>query len=353
MAALKSVKGFAAHDSSGVLKPFEFSRRATGTKDVVFKVKYCGVCHSDLHQMRNEWNSAVYPMVPGHEIVGIVTEVGSEVSKFKIGDHVGVGCMVMSCGACSFCKKQNEQHCSSLTWTYNSIDLDGTLTYGGYSDLMVANEKFVLRIPENLPLDGAAPLLCAGVTVYSPMSYFGMTEPGKHLGVVGLGGLGHMAIKFGKAFGLKVTVISTSPKKKEEALKNLGADAFVISKDMDEMKGAANSMDYILDTVSASHDLEQLMTLLVPDGRIVLLGIPPEPFKINPFSLIIGRRSVTGSDIGSIHETQEMLDFCGQKNITSTIEKISIDYLNMAMDRLVNADVKYRFVIDLDTIQRA
>ncbi|KAH7314812.1 hypothetical protein KP509_21G021600 [Ceratopteris richardii] len=292
-------------------------------------------------------------MVPGHEIVGVVTEVGSEVSKFNVGDHVGVGCMVMSCGACSFCKKQNEQHCSSVIWTYNSIDLDGTCTYGGYSDLMVANEKFVVRIPENLPLEGAAPLLCAGITVYSPMSHFKMTEPGKHLGVVGLGGLGHMAVKFGKAFGLKVTVISTSPNKREEALKNLRADAFLISKDMDAIKGAAHSMDYIIDTVSAPHDLDRLMTLLAPDGRLVLVGVPPEPFEIKPFSLIAGRRSVSGSNIGGIQETQEMLDFCGQKNITSTIEKISVDYLNIAMDRLSKADVKYRFVVDLETIERA
>eukprot|EP00250_Pteridium_aquilinum_P006634 c16513_g1_i1 orf=331-1392(-) len=353
MAAVKKVDGFAAHDSSGRLTPFSFTRRATGPEDVVFKVTHCGICHSDLHQIRNEWQQAMYPLVPGHEIVGIVTEVGAEVVKFKVGDHVGVGCMVMSCGECDACDQKAEQYCPKLIWTYNSIDLDGSTTYGGYSTLMIASEKFVLRIPDGLPLDGAAPLLCAGITVYSPMHYFGMTERGRHFGVAGLGGLGHMAVKFAKAFSLKVTVISTSPNKKKEALEHLGADSFLISSDRDAMKEASKSIDYIIDTISAPHELEPLLDLLTVNGKLVLVGAPPEPLQFHSPALIIGRRIVGGSLIGGIQETQEMLDFCGEKGITSTIEKISVDYLHTALDRLSKSDVKYRFVIDLETIQKA
>ncbi|KAI5057596.1 hypothetical protein GOP47_0027989 [Adiantum capillus-veneris] len=353
MASVKRVHGFAAHDSSGILKPFSFTRRETGPKDVVFKVMHCGICHTDLHQIRNEWQNSNYPMVPGHEMVGIVTEVGSEVAKFKVGDHVGVGCLVMSCGQCDSCEKKLEQYCPKAIMTYNSIDLDGTVTQGGYSTLMIVNENFVLRIPDSLPLDGAAPLLCAGITVYSPMSYFGMNEKGKHLGVIGLGGLGHMAVKFGKAFGLKVTIISTSPNKKEEALQNLGADNFLVSTDEDALKKASRSIDYIVDTVSAPHNLEQYLDLLTVNGKLVVVGVPPKPFEILPSTLIFGRRMVGGSLIGGIQETQEMLNFCADKNITCTIEKISADYINRAIDRLSKADVKYRFVIDLDTIQEA
>ncbi|KAI5057597.1 hypothetical protein GOP47_0027612 [Adiantum capillus-veneris] len=352
MAGVKQVHGFAAHDSSGVLKPFLFTRRETGPKDVVFKVMHCGICHSDLHLLRNDWQSSSYPMVPGHEIVGIVTEVGSEVAKFKAGDHVGVGCMVMSCGQCNSCEKKLEQYCPKLIWTYNSINLDGTPTQGGFSTLMIANENFVLHIPDSLPLDGAAPLLCAGITVYSPMSYYGMNEKGKHLGVIGLGGLGHMAVKFGKAFGLKVTIISTSPNKREEALQNLGADNFLVSTDVDALKQASRSMDYMVDTISAPHDLEQYLELLTVNGKLAIVGIPLKPYEILPSTLIFGRRMVGGSLIGSMQETQEMLNFCASKNITCTIEKISVDYLNTAMDRLNKADVKYRFVIDLETIEK-
>ncbi|KAI5070302.1 hypothetical protein GOP47_0014645 [Adiantum capillus-veneris] len=316
MSGVKQVHGFAVHDSSGVLKPFSFTRRETGPKDVVFKVMHCGICHSDLHHVHNEWQSSNYPMVPGHEIVGIVMEVGSEVAKLKVGNHVGVGCMVMSCGECDSCKKKLEQFCPKVIWTYNSIDLDGTPTQGGYSTLMIANENFVLQIPDSLPLDGAAPLLCAGITVYSPMSYYGMNEKGKHLG-------------------------------------NLGADNFLVSSDADALKKASQSIDYIVDTVSAPHDLEQYLELLAVNGKLALLGIPPKPYEIMPKRLIFGRRMVGGSLIGSIQETQEMLNFCGDKNITCTIEKISVDYLNTAMDRLSKADVKYRFVIDLETIQKA
>lgn len=353
MATPTQVQGFAAHDKSGNLTPFSFTRRAILPNDVIFKVTHCGICHTDLHQTHDEWGNAIYPMVPGHEIVGIVTEVGAKVDKFKIGDHVGVGCMVMSCHDCGSCKRKLEQYCPKVTWTYNSIDLDGTNTYGGFSSLMIANESFVLRIPDNLPLDGAAPLLCAGITVYSPMSHFGMTEKGKHFGVVGLGGLGHMAVKFAKAFGLIVTVISTSPNKQKEAIEVLGADKFLISRDADSMKKASGTFDYIIDTVSVAHDLKPLLELLTVDGKLVVVGVPTKPYEIQPMDLIGGRRLVGGSMIGSIKETQEMLDFCGANGVTASIEKIHVDYLNTAMERLVKSDVKYRFVIDLETIKGA
>ncbi|MCO5611649.1 hypothetical protein L7F22_065903 [Adiantum nelumboides] len=337
------VEGYAAQDSSGHLAPFVFTRRATGPQDVTFKISYCGICHSDLHQIRDEWGGSIYPMVPGHELVGVVTEVGAEVTKFKVGDRVGVGCMVSSCAECDACEKKVEQYCPRAVWTYNSRDAQGKPTYGGYSSLMVADEKFVLRIPDNLPLDGAAPLLCAGVTVYSPMCHFGMTEKGKHFGVVGLGGLGHMAVKFGKAFGLEVTVISTSPNKKAEAIDILGADHFLVSSDKEAMKKATKSLDYIIDTVSAVHALEPLLNLLTVNGKLVLLGIPEKPLQIQPGAVIFG------SLIGGIEETQEMLDFCAEKNITSMIEKIPMQYVNTAMERLAKSDVKYRFVIDVES----
>ncbi|KAH7289272.1 hypothetical protein KP509_31G067400 [Ceratopteris richardii] len=292
-------------------------------------------------------------MVPGHELVGIVTEVGKDVTKFKVGDHVGVGCMVSSCGQCDACDKDVEQYCTKAVWTYNSLDEEKQPTYGGYSTFMVAKEKFVLRIPESLPLDGAAPLLCAGVTTYSPMRYFGMTEKGKRFGVVGLGGLGHMAVKFGKAFGLEVTIISTSPRKKTEAIDVLGAERFLVSSDKEAMKAAAKSLDYILDTVSAAHELDPLLNLLNVNGKLVLVGIPERPFQLPPGQVIFGRRLVGGSLIGGLKETQEMLDFCAEKNITSTIETISIDDVNKALERLAKSDVKYRFVIDMESLHRS
>ncbi|KAI5055064.1 hypothetical protein GOP47_0030482 [Adiantum capillus-veneris] len=347
------VEGYAAQDSSGHLAPFLFTRRATGPKDVTFKISYCGICHSDLHQIRDEWGGSIFPMVPGHELVGVVTEVGAEVTRFKVGDHVGVGCMVSSCGKCDAYEKKVEQYCSRTVWTYNSLDAQGKPTNGGYSTLMVADEKFVLRIPDSLPLDGAAPLLCAGVTVYSPMCYFGMTEKGKHFGVVGLGGLGHMAVKFGKAFGMEVTVISTSPRKKTEAIDILGADHFLVSTDKDAMKKATKSLDYIIDTVSAVHALEPLLDLLTVNGKLVLVGIPEKPLQMQPKAVIFGRRFVGGSLIGGVEETQKMLDFCAEKRITSTIEKIPMHYVNTAMERLAKSDVKYRFVIDLETFHNS
>jgi cinnamyl-alcohol dehydrogenase len=285
-------------------------------------------------------------MVPGHEIVGKVVEVGSEVKNFAAGDRVGVGCMVGSCHHCDSCSKGQEQYCEKVIWTYGSTDVDGSVTFGGYSSLMVCNQSFVVKIPESLPFDAAAPLLCAGITVYSPMKYFQMTEPGMSLGVVGLGGLGHMAVKFGKAFGLQVTVISTSPNKEKEAKEVLGADHFLISKDEKQMQAAAKSLDYIIDTVAANHPLEPLLSLLKVNGKLVIVGLPEKPVQFAATSVVMGRRFVGGSLIGGVKETQEMLDFCGEHNISCMIEKISMDYVNTAMERLVKSDVKYRFVID-------
>jgi len=341
-----NVEGWAARDASGILSPFNFTRRKTGPDDVTLKIIYCGICHSDLHQIHNDWKLSQYPVVPGHEIVGTVVEVGSEVKNFAAGDRVGVGCMVGSCQHCDSCSKEQEQYCEKVIWTYGSTDVDGSVTFGGYSSLMVCKQSFVVKIPESLPLDAAAPLLCAGITVYSPMKYFEMTEPGKSLGVVGLGGLGHMAVKFGKAFGLQVTVISTSPNKEKEAREVLGADHFLISKDEKQMQAAVKSVDYIIDTVSADHPLEPLLNLLKVNGKMVIVGLPGKSFQLAATAVVMGRRFVGGSMIGGVRETQEMLDFCGEHNISCMIEKISMDYVNTAMKRLVQGDVKYRFVID-------
>eukprot|EP00252_Welwitschia_mirabilis_P006132 TRINITY_DN16868_c0_g2_i1.p1 TRINITY_DN16868_c0_g2~~TRINITY_DN16868_c0_g2_i1.p1 ORF type:complete len:371 (+),score=58.99 TRINITY_DN16868_c0_g2_i1:26-1114(+) len=343
------VQGWAARDSSGHLAPFSFTRRKTGPEDVTLKILYCGICHSDLHQIRNEWEGSIYPMVPGHEIVGTVVEVGTEAKNFKVGEHVGIGCLVDSCRSCENCNNGLEQYCPSYTLTYNSIEPDGSTTYGGFSALIVCNYRFVVKVPTNIPLDEAAPLLCAGITVYSPLKHFGMTEvPGKRLGVVGLGGLGHMAIKFGKAFGLHVTVISTSSHKEKEAKERMGADAFLLSRDETLMKNSESSLDFIIDTVSADHSVQPLLKLLKTDGKLVVLGAPQKPLDVPASSLLFGRRMVAGSLIGGLKETQEMLDFCGEHKITCVIEKISMDYVNTAMQRLSKGDVKYRFVIDIE-----
>lgn len=339
--------GYACHDSSGVLSPFKFQRREVKVHDVAFDIKFCGICHSDVHQMKNEWGNSAYPMVPGHELAGVVTAVGSEVTKFKVGQHVGVGCMVGSCHGCDACGKGLEQFCPKVCFTYNSKDPEGNTTYGGYSTHVVVDEKFVLSIPESLPLDAAAPLLCAGITVYSPMIHYGLNEPGKTLGVVGLGGLGHMAVKIGKAMGLKVVVLSTSLSKKEEAVGTLKADSFVVTKDEEAMKAAEGSLDYIIDTVSAKHDLAQYLALLKVDGKYVIVGVPPEPYTLGAGPLIFGRKMIGGSLIGGIKETQDMLDFCAEHGVTSMIEVIKLEDLNPAMERLVKNDVKYRFVIDI------
>ncbi|KAK2996018.1 hypothetical protein RJ640_013908, partial [Escallonia rubra] len=451
--------GWAAKDSSGVFSPFKFSRRATGEKDVRFKVLYCGICHSDLAMVKNEWGMSQYPIVPGydlilclwiylrildyneeeplrrggtrlrspppppprfysptprrvinaplpsrsgrigsaeriddydwrsgrrdhdrdpgrlasehdsmvedpHEIVGVVTEVGCKVERFKVGDNVGVGCLVGSCMSCDSCTTDLENYCPKQILTYAYPYHDGTITYGGYSDTMVADEHFVLSWPENLPLDGGAPLLCAGITTYSPLRHFGLDKPGMHVGVVGLGGLGHVAVKMAKAFGTKVTVISTSIGKKEEAIEKLGADSFLVSRDPEQMqmphidklahlnvpnvnKAATGTLDGIIDTVSATHPIAPLIGLLKAQGKLILVGAPEKPLELPSFSLIVGRKIVAGSCIGGLKETQEMLDFSAKHNITADVEVVPMDYVNTAMERLAKADVRYRFVIDV------
>ncbi|KAB1211053.1 putative mannitol dehydrogenase [Morella rubra] len=351
-----------------------WSARATGDKDVTFRVLYCGICHSDLHMIKNEWGMSSYPLVPGHEIVGVVTEVGSRIQKFKVGDKVGVGCMVGACRSCGNCANDLENYCPKAILTYGAKYYDGTTTYGGYSNTMVAEEHFVVRIPDNLPLDGGAPLLCAGITVYSPLRYYGLDKPGMQVGVVGLGGLGHVAVKFAKAMGVKVTVISTSPNKKKEALEHLGADSFLVSSDQDQMQAAQGTLDGIIDTVSARHPLVPLAGLLKTNGKLVMVGAPDKPLELPVFPLLMGksaafgildgillwhlgsdfnvhgmtgRKMVGGSGIGGMKETQEMIDFAAKHNITADIEVIPIDYVNTAMERLEKADVRYRFVIDI------
>ncbi|KAH8519652.1 hypothetical protein H0E87_001174 [Populus deltoides] len=308
--------GWAAKDSSGVLSPFHFSRRDNGVEDVTIKILYCGVCHSDLHAAKNEWGFSRYPLVPGHEIVGIVTKIGSNVKKFKVDDQVGVGVLVNSCKSCEYCDQDLENYCPKMIFTYNAQNHDGTKTYGGYSDTIVVDQHFVLRIPDSMPADGAAPLLCAGITI-------------------------------GKAFGLKVTVISSSSRKESEALDRLGADSFLVSSDPEKMKAAFCTMDYIIDTVSAVHALAPLLSLLKTNGKLVTLGLPEKPLELPIFPLVLGRKLVGGSDIGGVKETQEMLDFCAKHNITSDVEVIRMDQINTAMDRLAKSDVRYRFVIDV------
>ncbi|KAM7523847.1 hypothetical protein LguiA_013749 [Lonicera macranthoides] len=339
--------GYAAKDPSGVLSPFKFSRRATADDDVRFKVLYCGICHTDLHFVKNEWGLSTYPLVPGHEIVGVVTEVGSKVTKFKTGDKVGVGCLVGSCGSCQSCTEDLENYCPKCILTYAVPYHDGTITYGGYANDMVCSEHFVIRIPENMPLAGGAPLLCAGITVYSPMKFYGLDKPGTHIGVVGLGGLGHVAVKFAKAFGAKVTVISSSEGKRDEAIKHLGADEFLVSREPGALEAATATMDGILDTVSAHHAIMPLINLLKPHGRFVTLGAPAKPLELQVFPLIMGRRSVGGSNIGGLKETQEMIDFAAKNGIVAEVEVVPMDYVNTALERLEKGDVRYRFVLDV------
>ena len=343
---------YAAQNAANPLAPFKFQRRDVGEHDVQIEILYCGVCHSDLHTARNEWQNTTYPCVPGHEIVGRVVKVGAHVKKFKEGDTAGVGCMVDSCRTCANCEEDLEQFCDNLTFTYNSPDKHvGGMTFGGYSDSIVVDEAFVLQVPQNLNLAAVAPLLCAGITTYSPLRRHNVTE-GQKVGVVGLGGLGHMGVKLAKAFGAHVVVFTTSPNKVEDALR-LGADEVVNSKNADEMKKHLNSFHFILDTVSAQHDINAYLLLLKRDGNLTQVGVPAEPLSLNVGSLIFGRRSLSGSLIGGIKETQEMLDFCGKHNITSDIELIPIQNINQAYDRLVKSDVKYRFVIDMASLQQA
>ena len=343
-------KAWAAPSANAQLAPTTIERREPTAHDVQIEILFCGICHSDLHTARNEWHNTVYPCVPGHEIVGKVTKVGSAVTRFKTGDLAGVGCLVDSDRTCPECKDHHENFCPNMVMTYNSPDEHtGKVTYGGYSQSVVVDENFVLRIPANLDLAGAAPLLCAGITTYSPLRHWGVTE-GKKVGVVGLGGLGHMGVKIADALGAHVVVFSGSPGKKDDALR-LGADEVVITKDAGEMQKHAGSFDFILDTVSADHDINAYLQLLRRDGNLTLVGAPPTPLAVAAFPLIFARRSLSGSLIGGIKETQEMLDFCGQHNITADVEVIPIQKLNEAYERMLRSDVKYRFSIDMASLK--
>jgi alcohol dehydrogenase (NADP+) len=347
-----NAKAYSAASATSPLAPTIIPRRDPGEHDVQIEILFCGICHSDLHQVRNEWSvmPTVYPCVPGHEIVGRVTKVGSAVTKFKPGDLAAVGCLVDSDGNCPDCQEGLEQFCPSMTLTYNSPDVHlGGVTYGGYSDSIVVKEHFVLRVPSNLNPAGAAPLLCAGITTYSPMRHWGITK-GKKVGVVGLGGLGHMAVKFAHAFGAHVVVFTTSPSKKDDALR-LGADEVVVSHDANQMNKHTGSFDFILDAVSAEHDINAYIQLLRRDGNITMVGAPDNPHAVSAFGLLFKRRSISGSLIGGIAETQEMLDFCGKHNITADVEIIPIQKVNEAYERLLKADVKYRFSIDMTSLK--
>jgi uncharacterized zinc-type alcohol dehydrogenase-like protein len=342
--------GYAAQDATTPLAPFKFERRDPGPNDIVIDVKFCGICHSDIHQTRNEWGNALYPMVPGHEVVGVVARVGAKVTKFKEGDFAGVGCMVDSCRECNSCKAGEEQYCDrqQTVWSYNAKDPKGTLTFGGYSNNIVVDEAFALSISPKLDLAAAAPLLCAGITTYSPLKHWGVTK-GKKVGIVGLGGLGHMGLKFAHAFDAHTVLFTTSASKVEDG-KKLGADEVVISKNADEMAKHANSFDFILDCVSAEHDMNAYLSLLRRDGTLCLVGAPENPLQIAAFALLAGRKAVAGSAIGGIRETQEMLEFCAEHNIVSDIEMTTFEKVNEAYERVVKSDVKYRFVLDIASL---
>lgn len=343
-------KAYAAQNAKMPLAPWSFQRREIRPHDVQFDITYCGVCHSDLHQIRDEWGRGIFPMVPGHEIIGRVSKKGNLVKKFKLGELVGTGCMVDSCRHCENCRRGLEQYCTTgASYTYNSYEQDGkTPTYGGYSKLIVVHEDFVLHVSEKLPVTGVAPLLCAGITTYSPLRHWKVGK-GHKIGVLGLGGLGHMAVKFAASFGAEVTMLSTSPSKEADA-KKLGAHNFVLTSDKASVKAVKGHFDFILDTVSAPHDYNLYLSLMKTDGVHICVGIPPTPLEIYGFSLIGGRKSIAGSSIGGIPETQEMLDYCAVHNITSDVEVIDIRYINKAYERMLKGDVKYRFVIDMATL---
>jgi uncharacterized zinc-type alcohol dehydrogenase-like protein len=349
-----TARAYAAHNATTPLAPFTIARRAPGPHDVQIQILFCGVCHSDLHAVRNEWESdmpTIYPIVPGHEIVGRVTKAGHAVTKFKEGDLAAVGCMVDSCRTCDACRAGLEIYCEKgeVVLTYNGPDKHlGGVTYGGYSESIVVDEHFVLRVPKNLDLAGTAPLLCAGITTYSPLRHWNVSK-GKKVGIVGLGGLGHMGLKFAHAFGAHTVLFTTSANKTADA-RRLGADEVVISKNADEMQKHAGSFDFILDAVSANHDLNAYLSLLKRDGTLTLVGAPQQPLPVSAFQLLTKRRSLAGSAIGGIKETQEMLDFCGQHNITSDVEVIRMNQINEAYNRLLKSDVKYRFVIDMSSL---
>jgi uncharacterized zinc-type alcohol dehydrogenase-like protein len=342
-------RGYAAVAAKAPLAPYEFQRRVLQEHDVAIDILYCGICHSDIHQARDEWGGSIFPMVPGHEITGVVRAVGGKVAKFKVGDKVGVGTFVDSCRTCPQCQRGLEQYCTEgLVLTYNSRDHDGQPTLGGYSDRVVVNEDYVLRIPGNLPLDAAAPLLCAGITLYSPLKHW-HAGPGKKVAIVGLGGLGHMGVKLGHALGAEVTVLSQSLRKQADG-KRLGADQYYATSNPETFQKLAGYFDLIINTVSAEMDWNQYLNLLKVDGTMVVVGIPEKQVPLGAASLINGRRGLAGSNVGGIRETQEMLDFCGQHNLTSDIEVIPIQQVNQAYERVLKSDVRYRFVIDMASL---
>ncbi|MEO5596589.1 MAG: NAD(P)-dependent alcohol dehydrogenase [Lysobacteraceae bacterium] len=343
---------YAAQSAKSPLAPHSIERRTPGANEVLIDIAWCGVCHSDIHMARNEWGGSEYPMVPGHEIVGTVAQVGSDVSKFKLGDRVGVGCFVDSCRTCAQCDAGEEQYClNGMTGTYNSHERDSdTRTQGGYSTRITVNEDYVLRIPEGMDMQRAAPLLCAGITTYSPLRHYGLKQ-GDNLAVVGLGGLGHMAVKFGVAMGATVTVLSTSESKRADALE-LGAHAFEVTRDENAFKQLAGQFDLIVDTVSAAHDYNAYLSLLKVDGTMILLGVPEQSTPVHAFSLVMQRRKLGGSLIGGIRETQEMLDFCAEHDIAADVEVIDIGQINEAYEHMLVGDVHYRFVIDIDSLRQ-
>ena len=347
---MTETKGYAAQDAKTSLAPWNFQRREVGPHDVQIDILYCGVCHSDLHQIRNEWGGSVFPMVPGHEIIGRVSKIGNGVKKFKVGELSGVGCLVDSCRECDNCKHGLEQYCTGgQSFTYNSLEQDKkTKTYGGYSNLVVVDEDFVLHVSDKLPIKGVAPLLCAGITTYSPLRHWKVGK-GHKVGVLGLGGLGHMAVKFAVAFGAEVTMLSTSASKEKDA-KKLGAHKFVLTSNAESLKTVKGYFDFIVDTVSAPHDYNLYLSLLKTDGIQICVGVPPTPAQIFGFSLLAGRKSLAGSSIGGLPETQEMLDYCAEHNIISDVEIINIKDINSAYERMLKGDVRYRFVIDMATL---
>ena len=342
-------RGLAAITPNALLTPYEFERRELGPKDVVFDIKFAGICHSDIHQVRQEWGPAIFPMVPGHEIAGVVTAVGDSVTKFAVGDLIGVGVFIDSCRVCTSCMQGLQQYCvEGMTGTYNTLERDGTsVAYGGYANNFIIDQDYAVHIPSNLPLAGVAPLLCAGITLYSPLRTWG-AGPGMKIGVMGLGGLGHMGVKFAHAVGAEVTVFSHSPDKESDAIE-MGADHFVVTKDISLLKPLHKTFDLILNTVSADLDINSYLDLLTLDGTLVVIGLPGKPYSVKVGSLLNGRRRIAGSMIGGIPEIQEMLDFCGKHSIVSDVEVISADYVNVAYERTVASDVKYRFVIDAST----
>uniref|UniRef100_A0A2N9GU66 Enoyl reductase (ER) domain-containing protein n=1 Tax=Fagus sylvatica TaxID=28930 RepID=A0A2N9GU66_FAGSY len=342
--AERTVTGWAAKDPSGILSPYSYTLRNTGPEDVYIKVHCCGICHTDLHQVKNDLGMSNYPW---HEVVGEVVEMGSNVSKFRAGDIVGVGLLVGCCKNCNPCKADIEQYCNKKIWSYNDVYTDGKPTQGGFASATVVDQKFVVKIPEGMEPEQAAPLLCAGVTIYSPLSHFGLKQSGLRGGILGVGGVGHMGVKIAKAMGHHVTVISSSDKKREEALEHLGADQYLVSSDATQMQEAADSLDYIIDTVPVLHPLEPYLSLLKLDGKLILMGVINTPLQFLTPLVILGRKSITGSFIGSMKETEEMLEFCKEKGLSSMIEVVKMDYVNKAFERLEKNDVRYRFVVDV------